>query len=121
MNKPAPDWNLDIDGEEKLTMTQDTKVENAVSFRINKEDHTLGNFLRSKIEENEEVLFVGYKIPHPLTHAIELKVHCTNQSTPVKALHEALDGLLDDIAKIERQFKSQLEQSRQMDDGARFA
>ena len=28
-------------------MTQDTKVENAVSFRINKEDHTLGNFLRS--------------------------------------------------------------------------
>ena len=29
---------------------------------------------RSKLSENEEVLFVGYKIPHPLVHSFELKV-----------------------------------------------
>lgn len=29
---------------------------------------------RSKLMENDNVLFVGYKVPHPLTHAIELKV-----------------------------------------------
>jgi DNA-directed RNA polymerase II subunit RPB11 len=35
-----------LDGEKKIIMEKDTKVPNAASFIINKEDHTLGNLLR---------------------------------------------------------------------------
>ena len=36
-----------FDGEKKITREQDTKVPNAAVFTINKEDHTLGNMIRS--------------------------------------------------------------------------
>eukprot|EP00667_Euglena_gracilis_P023203 EG_transcript_26129 len=120
MNKPPPDWNLDVEGDVKMKMTPDTKVENAMLFRIEKEDHTLGNLLRSKLMENDNVLFVGYKVPHPLTHAIELKVHCTGETTPLQALHQALDSLFGDLDLIERQFQEQLEQTKRQNDGAMF-
>ena len=36
-----------FDGEKKITKEQDTKVPNASIFTINKEDHTVGNLVRS--------------------------------------------------------------------------
>ncbi len=36
-------------------------------FTFNKEDHTLGNMLRSRLLQMEpQVIFAGYKVPHPL-------------------------------------------------------
>ena len=31
-------------------------------FTLNKEDHTLGNLLRSQLLKNPRVLFAGYKV-----------------------------------------------------------
>jgi DNA-directed RNA polymerase II subunit RPB11 len=46
-NKPAA-WELFLlaDGQRKVTMTKDTKIPNAATFSIQKEDHTLANLLR---------------------------------------------------------------------------
>lgn len=35
-------------------------------FTFNKEDHTLGNLLRSQLLKSPHVTFAGYKVPHPL-------------------------------------------------------
>lgn len=35
-------------------------------FTFNKEDHTLGNMLRSRLLQSPHVAFAGYKVPHPL-------------------------------------------------------
>lgn len=46
-NKPAA-WELFIlsDGQSKVSMAMDTKIPNAATFTIQKEDHTLANLLR---------------------------------------------------------------------------
>ena len=35
-------------------------------FTFNKEDHTLGNLLRSRLLQTPHVTFSAYKVPHPL-------------------------------------------------------
>ncbi|XP_021728512.1 DNA-directed RNA polymerases II, IV and V subunit 11-like isoform X2 [Chenopodium quinoa] len=45
------------------------KVLNA-SFTIEREDHTIGNILRMQLHRDPNVLFAGYKLPHPLQYKI---------------------------------------------------
>uniref|UniRef100_A0A2K5YRM3 DNA-directed RNA polymerase RBP11-like dimerisation domain-containing protein n=1 Tax=Mandrillus leucophaeus TaxID=9568 RepID=A0A2K5YRM3_MANLE len=44
---PAFESFLLFEGEKKITINKDTKVPNACLFTINKEDHTLGNIIKS--------------------------------------------------------------------------
>ena len=47
MNQPSrADRFVLPEGERKLTFERDTKVENAGTFVLQREDHTLGNLLR---------------------------------------------------------------------------
>ncbi|CAI6355323.1 unnamed protein product [Macrosiphum euphorbiae] len=61
------------DGEKKIVKELDTKVVNAAIFSIN-EDHTLGNMIRNQLLRDPNVLFAGYKLPHPLEHKFELRI-----------------------------------------------
>ena len=38
------------------------------------EDHTLGNMIRHQLLKDPNVIFAGYKNPHPLEHKIILRV-----------------------------------------------
>jgi len=58
------------DGEKKITREQDTKVPNAAIFTINKEDHTVGNMVRMQLLKDPNVLFAGYKNPHPMDNTV---------------------------------------------------
>ena len=72
---------LDEDsGEVKVEYVPDTKVSNSGTFTFNREDHTVGNLLRMQLLRDPSVRFVGYKLPHPLIHKMELKIQ-TNSST----------------------------------------
>jgi len=64
------------DGEKKITREQDTKVPNAAIFTINKEDHTIGNMVRQQLLKDPNVLFAGYKNPHPLEHTVGPNYKC---------------------------------------------
>ena len=51
MNQPSrADRFVLPEGERKLTFERDTKVENAGTFVLQREDHTLGNLLRMYVE-----------------------------------------------------------------------
>ena len=78
------------DGEKKVTEEPDTSkhshhtiqpvpstdcwsavgVQSASVFTFNREDHTLGNMLRSRLKQSPHVLFSGYKVPHPLFRCV---------------------------------------------------
>ncbi|KAL1140076.1 hypothetical protein AAG570_000008 [Ranatra chinensis] len=83
----------------------DTKVPNAAIFTINKEDHTLGNMIRNQLLKDPDVLFAGYKVPHPLEHKFVIRIQTTARYTPHEALIGAITDLISEISLIEERFK----------------
>jgi len=97
-----------FDGEKKITKEQDTKVPNAAVFTINKEDHTLGNMIRQQLLKDPNVLFAGYKNPHPLEHKVILRIQTTSDYTPQDALMNAITDLISELSLFEERFKESL-------------
>ena len=113
MNKPDDFdcWRLpEDDSVQKVTITPDTKVPNAATLVIEREDHTLGNILRMQMLEDKEVTFSGYRVQHPLEPAIQVKVQTRSENPgPVKAVEDSLGHLLKELGTIEKAFKNELE------------
>ena len=83
-----------FDGEKKITREQDTKVPNAAVFTINKEDHTLGNMIRQQLLKDTNVLFDGYKNPHPMENKVVLRIQTTSDYAPNDALMNSITDLI---------------------------
>lgn len=116
MNAPerAASFLLDEDsGEVKVTYTPDTKVSNAGTFRLNKEDHTIGNLLRMQLLRDPSVRFAGYIHPHPLVHYLDVKIQ-TNSSTvaPVEVLSSAIEDLANETDHLITQVQEAMEHWR---------
>jgi len=88
----------------RIQIWPDEKVPDAVVFKIWLEDHTLGNILRMELLRNENVLFAGYKVPHPLDHMIELRVQTLPKSNPQTALRSAIRNLRGECRSMLEQF-----------------
>merc|ERR1712183_112843 len=93
-------FGLDIRAKDDRTGTihrvhiyPDEKVPNACVFHIWLEDHTLGNSIRMELLRNEDVIFAGYKVPHPLNHMIELRVQTLPTTSPEAAVRHAISNL----------------------------
>lgn len=56
--------------------------------------------LRMKLLENPDVIFVGYKQPHPLWHHILLRVQTTASNSPQNALSDCITELQNELGKI---------------------
>ena len=96
-----------------MTITPDTRVQNAATMVIEREDHTLGNLLRMQLLENKEVLFGGYRVPHPLEPAIQVKVQTrTENPGPTQVVATSLSSLINEVETIEDRFKHALEKER---------
>ena len=48
--------------------------ENNALLKYDGEDDTLGNLLRTYLLNNDDVIFAAYKVPHPLTRSVEVRV-----------------------------------------------
>ena len=60
MNQPSRAEKFVLpEGVRKLTFTRDTKVSNAGTFIVQKEDHTLGNTVRMQLHRDPNVVLVG--------------------------------------------------------------
>ncbi|OZC08493.1 RNA polymerase Rpb3/Rpb11 dimerization domain protein [Onchocerca flexuosa] len=106
MNAPAPfESFLVFDGEKKITIEKDTKVPNAAIFTVNKEDHTIGNLLKHQLLKDPQVLFAGYKCPHPLEHKFVLRIQTTSDTTPADALTSAITDLMAELSLFEERFR----------------
>lgn len=107
MNAPATfESFLLLDGEKKITVEKDTKVPNAFVFTISKEDHTLANMLRAQLLKDPQVIFAGYKIPHPLEHKVILRIQTVDHDySPIQAIENAIKDLIIEMDLLEDRFK----------------
>ncbi|KAH0835942.1 DNA-directed RNA polymerase [Lanmaoa asiatica] len=93
------------DGEKPVEVTEDTKIPNAATFKIVKQDHTLGNMLRAQVLSMPQVLFAGYKVPHPLHPYFLLKIQTDGTITPQAVLEQACTKLIATLSSLEAKFK----------------
>ena len=103
-------------------MIEDTKVPNAATFKVFKQDHTLANLLRSYLLENKFVIFAGYKVPHPLEPHFVLKVQTNGSVTPTDALRQACNSVIMTVTNLQKKFEDQFRDKEfdiGMDDVAR--
>ncbi|XP_067932514.1 DNA-directed RNA polymerase II subunit RPB11-a-like [Watersipora subatra] len=115
MNAPPTfECFLLFDGEKKITIDKDTKVPNAAIFTINKEDHTLGNAITTQLLKDPQVLFAGYKNPHPLEFKIVIRVQTSSADYPPhEALTNAITDLISEISLLEERFKETVREKRE--------
>ncbi|KAL1952694.1 hypothetical protein VTO42DRAFT_4446 [Malbranchea cinnamomea] len=96
-------------GEKKVEVEIDTRMPSTCLFTFNKEDHTLGNLIRSRLLQSQHVLFAGYKVPHPLEHKFLLRVQTDGQITPKDAVVAACHELVRDLGVLSREFTKEFE------------
>ncbi|KAJ3020004.1 hypothetical protein HKX48_001461 [Thoreauomyces humboldtii] len=96
------------EGVQKVTEIKDTKIPNAATYHLEKEDHTLGNILRMELLKDKSVLFAGYKMSHPLDHSVDLKLQTTPETSPLQVLQSNINNLQKEISQIKRKFENEL-------------
>jgi len=93
------------EGEKSVEVTEDTKIPNAATVKVVKQDHTLGNMIRGQLLTMPQVLFAGYKVPHPLHPYFLVKIQTDGTITPTAALEQACTKLIGTLSSLEAKFK----------------
>ncbi|KAF7983474.1 hypothetical protein HWV62_21772 [Athelia sp. TMB] len=106
MNAP-PRYELFVleDGDKPVELAEDTKIPNAATVTILKQDHTLGNMIRAQLLSMPQILFAGYKVPHPLHPNFQIKIQTDGTITPAVALEQACTALIGTLSGLETKFK----------------
>jgi DNA-directed RNA polymerase II subunit RPB11 len=103
----------------KVSYEADTRVPNAGTFTLLREDHTLGHMLRMELLRDPSVRFAGYKHPHPLDNHIELRVQVSSSSSSAPAaVRGAAERLTKEMQLLQASFR---EQVRAAEDARRAA
>jgi len=111
----------------RVEVTEDPKIPNAATIKVVKQDHTLANMVRgcvhssllllpspvwppfffpfSQLLSMPQVLFAGYKVPHPLHPYFLVKIQTDGTITPTAALDQACTKLIGTLASLEAKFK----------------
>lgn len=55
--------------------------------------------------KDPQVLFAGYKVPHPLEHKIVIRVQTTPDYSPQEAFTNAITDLISELSLLEERFK----------------
>ncbi|ORZ36959.1 DNA-directed RNA polymerase [Catenaria anguillulae PL171] len=100
-------------GTRKLTVTEDTRLPNAIEVRIEREDHTIAGLIKSQLLKDERILFAGYKHPHPLEHHIIFKIQSIPGVQPVEVLKTALNSLILEFSTIKAQFMEEMRRAQE--------
>ncbi|MCJ1425061.1 DNA-directed RNA polymerase II core subunit [Sticta canariensis] len=116
----APRFELFIlgDGERKVTEEADTRIPSSSIFTFNKEDHTLGNMIRSRLLQYPFVQFSGYKVPHPLEAKFILRIQTDGSVTPRAALIQTCRDLVHDLALLNQEFTKEWELRKMVGDAS---
>lgn len=62
-------------------------------------------FYFSQLLKDPNVLFAGYKLPHPLEHKFVLRIQTTSDYSPQEALMHAITDLISELSLFEERFK----------------
>jgi len=94
--------------ENDFGIEEETKANNYSQFKLMKEDHTMGNSIQTELLENKNVIFSGYRIPHPLKKELYIKIKTKSTTKPKKELIKGIKSLQSKIKKIKIEFKSSI-------------
>ncbi|KDN43546.1 RBP11-like subunits of RNA polymerase [Tilletiaria anomala UBC 951] len=97
-----------LPGEKRVEIKEDTRIPNAVTVTLHKEDHTLGNMIRQAVLSQPGIMFCGYKVPHPLEPRVQIRIQTNGEQTPVQVLQTACEKLITQIDDVRTQFKQQV-------------
>jgi DNA-directed RNA polymerase II subunit RPB11 len=92
------------DSELKVDFQKDTRLPNAGTFVILREDHSIGNLLRTQLHRDETVTFAGYRIPHPLESKLLVKVSTNGSKSPIVAAKDSITQLKFQISGLSQAF-----------------
>ncbi|OCL08266.1 RBP11-like subunits of RNA polymerase [Glonium stellatum] len=95
------------DDEKKVEWKDETRIPNTATFVFNKEDHTLGNLLTSRLHKYDYVTFSAYKIPHPLFAKFEMRVSTDGSVSPKDAIVRACRDIVQDLEILSRGFTTE--------------
>ena len=73
----------------------------------------MGNMIRMQLLKDPNVLFAGYKNPHPLDHVIVLRIQTTSEYTPQEALMNAITDLISELSLFEERFKEAVREKQE--------
>jgi len=62
-------------------------------------------FLSRQLLKDPQVLFAGYKVPHPLEHKIIIRVQTTPDYSPQEAFTNAITDLISELSLLEERFR----------------
>ncbi|XP_022150995.1 DNA-directed RNA polymerases II, IV and V subunit 11-like [Momordica charantia] len=96
------------EGAKKVSYERDTKIMNAATFILEREDHTVGNILRMQLHRDDNVLFAAYQLPHPLKYRILIRIHTASQSSPMQAYNQAVNDLDKELDHLKFELESEL-------------
>ncbi|AEB94529.1 MAG: DNA-directed RNA polymerase subunit L [Metallosphaera sp.] len=90
-----------------MEVVVEKKDDNYVEFRIQGEDHTLGNLVAATMRRVPGVILSTYYLPHPLKDELIIKVKTDGSISPVDALKKAIEQIektaesfLQDLEKV---------------------
>ena len=69
--------------------------------------------IHRQLLRDPQVLFAGYKMPHPLEHKFVLRVQTTPDYSPQEALSNAITDLISEVATFEARFRESLRERRE--------
>ena len=55
--------------------------------------------------KDPQVIFAGYKIPHPLEHKFVLRIQTTPDYSPQEAFTNAITDLISEVSLLEERFR----------------
>lgn len=114
MNQPERSATYILEeGQQKMTYQKDEKIPNAALYKINAEDHTVGNVLRMALLENDKVTFASYQHPHPTDTHIILKIQCKQGTEPTRALEDSITKVRSQLDKLKDVFIKATEEALQ--------
>lgn len=104
-NSSSHDPNLN-----RVKLEKDPGISNCYTFTILKEDHTLGNLLTQELLNEPRVLFAGYRIVHPMSDLIVVRVNVNdNIDQPEELVKETIERLCSDFKNLSNQLETQID------------
>ena len=123
------EWNHHLEGitegedgkKQYVRAERDSGLANCYNFTIFKEDDTIGNLLTQELLNEERVLFAGYRIQHPMTDLIIVRVNVSdNIRSPADLVSSTINNLRDHLSYLKEDFEKQVEKKMKKSQDSRY-